>query len=172
MQIRWNIFFAVGMACLSSVANGEIIYYTDLFNPPTQIIFENNHVTAFDLLSPLKRCAVKSKFICFNANGLKFAIPKNPAEQQRWSYDGVTYTRKKMQKMGVLGQEVTVYFIQQQGKNGTLEFIYSMERGLLAFGGVFEKPKFFFLENDCGFGSPSDCNLKARQDGASQRRHP
>ena len=140
-------------------------YYADLLNPPRQFIIYEDRIAAGGKPMPAKFCPTTSDYICFSSGGVKFAVPKTIADKRSWVFEGAAYKLKRREKFGVLGEAVDTIFIEQTFKNDVTNFLFSEERGLLGFSLVGNVPRFFLLENRCGFGAIASCSETLREAG-------
>ncbi len=154
MQVKK--FFALMIFWMSaSCALGAPIYYADLMDPPRQLIFDRDKISALGISSPLKICEPEEEFICFDGGGLRFAVPKMVRQKKSWIFAGQRYSIHKIERFSMVGSEVEVIFIKKP--NDSVTYLYSEDRGVIGFGVIGKRPRFFLLENKCGFGAPLRC---------------
>jgi hypothetical protein len=140
----------------TAVAANEF-YYSDLTDPPRQLIINDRGISFGGVLSPAESCSAKSDYACFSGAGFKFAVPKTVDSKSSWEFDGIAYELKRRERFPMLGQAVEVLFIEQiQGKQ-VFKFLFSEERGLIGFSTAGEVHRFFLLEGRCGFGAKPSC---------------
>lgn len=137
---------------LRAAAEGEW-FYGDLLGR-TQLIFSREYIESHSR-TPLTLCATSSPFHCIESPGFQFAYPKRRAGEKSWTWNGAVYTITAEEERGIAGRAYRVMYIDQ-AIDGTrrMRFLFSEERGLLAFSAIAEGPTpVFFLENTCGFGA-------------------
>lgn len=154
MQVKTFIFL-IALWMSAACAFGMPIYYADLMNPPRQMIFDGDKISAFGVNSSLKVCPPEDDFLCFDGGGLKFAVPKMVLKKKNWMFSGQMYYVQKSERFSIFGLEVDVMFIKKS--NDPITYLYSEDRGVVGFGVKGRHPRFFLLENACGFGAPSTC---------------
>ncbi|WP_394781927.1 hypothetical protein [Undibacterium sp.] len=105
-------------------------------------------------------CKDDEAFFCFEAAGVKFAVPKDfeaPKTSQTWSFHGHSFVATPMRfQPTILGQWLDVFYIDSVGQK--MRFFYSKERGLIGIKKLGEKsPPILLVEEFCGFAAAKNC---------------
>lgn len=124
-----------------------------------------------DFMVPASVCQKSSLFICFHSTLFDFSIPKNfpnggrcwKVKDARYCILGAPYTIK------IMGKPIRVWTIKARvsgNKNIEIQYLYSMERGLVAYtelnkdGEVVQATQ--ILLDKCGFAAHG-CKLEKSQ---------
>jgi hypothetical protein len=109
----------------------------------------------------VKFCDEMSAYLCFESEGLSFAVPRALGnKEQSWASGGQRYTAVPVRvPLRIFGKTVSVYQIDSITQNPQMRFFYSKEKGLVVAKVLDEKNKsLLFLEEACGFGAPRRCH--------------
>ena len=103
-------------------------------------------------------CAKDEPLWCYRSNVFNLALPRDGFQSKTWAYGGFKYEVEKRTKLSLLGSELEVVeIVQRRAAKKAMSFVYSMERGLIAFNAASPKAPVFLLENRCGLGAPETC---------------
>jgi hypothetical protein len=104
-----------------------------------------------------KICDPTSQFICFDAPGFRFAVPKSGPVPSEWEYGSTRFKVVGREDMAILGRPVELMWIEQMSGKDRLRFLYSRLHGLVGFQNRAKGMPLFVLENPCGFGASEKC---------------
>ena len=131
----------------------EDLFYSDLINPPQQLIIQDDGIVFGGMKEPIRFCSEESEYICIRSDAINFSVPKNIERKTSWEFDKAVYSIKRKERFSMLGRGVEVLFIEQiDQENKKIEFLFSEELGLIGFSPNGKINRFFLLENGCGFG--------------------
>jgi len=132
-------------------------FYSNLSTPSArQFVMTPTHVGGH-LRFDAKACPEDSPYLCYEAEGFQFAIPKEIGSQRKWALNGATYELQKESTLTLLGKPIVVAWIDQKAKKSSIRFLYSKAQGVIGFVSLNPKGPLFLLENSCGFGASKDC---------------
>ncbi len=105
-------------------------------------------------------CKDDEAIFCFEAVGVKFAVPKifEPSKtSQTWSFHGHSFIATPMRyQPAILGQWLDVFYIDSVGQK--LRFFYSKDRGLVGIKQLGDESQtILLLEQFCGFAAAKNC---------------
>lgn len=149
------LFFA------SAGARAESWIYHDIREPRNQLILEASPPRSvwMDVAGSADFCGGKTKFWCFAAGDLRFAVPKGfSGKQQEWTYDGTLYKLAGVSRRHILGRQYLTYFIEADLSPYKMRFHYTREAGLIAISTVGESQgMLLILSEKCGYAASSKC---------------
>jgi hypothetical protein len=110
-------------------------------------------VASGDRASNATFCSRDEGYVCVRSEWLNFAAPISKASSSEWKFENNTYTVKGRRRLLMLGTSMNVLDIESTQSTRTFRFLYSKEKGLVAFSvEVDGKPATFVLQGITGFG--------------------
>lgn len=164
MSVRIKLYSATVFLCLLIMPMAgwcESWLYYDINNPKNQfLISEKPPFGAWlDMAGEVKFCGHEESFKCFDAEGFRFAVPRNfKGKQKKWSHGGADYVFEGVSKISILGQVVSVFNIDSTIDSVEIRYFYTQNRGLIGFSRRGSGCSVvLILSQKCGFGSPVVC---------------
>lgn len=152
----------------STIAWARSWVYYDARDPKSQFVLQRapDRSAWLDIGGEATFCEKSSRMECFNAAGLRFAIPKILADDTiEWRHDGGSYRVVSKGRRRLLGRVYTIYLIDTELEQYQIRFIFSREAGLLGIATAKPKPgMFLLLDGSCGFGAPPSCRHATHQE--------
>lgn len=138
--------------------------YVSFDNPKVSLVLQRqpDQASIRDLGFDATYCKDDEGIFCFEAAGIKFAVPKDfeaSKTSQTWSFHGHSFIATPMRfQPTVLGQRLDVLYIDSVGQK--LRFFYSKERGLIGIKGLGDESRpTLLLEDFCGFAAAKKCGV-------------
>lgn len=162
------------LSLISFAAYGQSWLYFDLRNNSNQFVLTKNpNISAWmDVAREAHFCKQNDKFLCFNADGFKFAIPnKIKVKDHAWTYDDVSYSITSRASLVLLGKKHDVAYIEALSDELAIRFIFSQQSGLIGIIGLPPNENLLLiLQQKCGFAAPKNCYKNLNQYEKSEYR--
>ncbi|WP_027159876.1 hypothetical protein [Methylobacter luteus] len=159
-KILFLVKFLLVQGLLSN-AYAQQWFYVDPIKPSDSFSIQINPNTfgINDVLIEAVICDRKSKYICIEAPGFSFHVPKNLSSSlNSWRINEIEYISHLNKRLQIFGLKDQIFLIDKKEGNNTIRFLFSKKRGLIGIGGFSAKSSsIFLLDIYCGFGASGQC---------------
>lgn len=157
----WRIKLISSLLLCSSVtcsAHAGEFFYANVVRPSSQQIVVSPSSIGGHRAAPASMCSENEPLWCYRSKVFSLAFPRSGFQARIWVHEGFRYEIEKRTKLSLLGSETEVLeIVQKRAGKKAMSFVYSLDRGLIAFQAASPGAPAFLLENRCGLGAPDTC---------------
>jgi hypothetical protein len=148
------IGFSLACHCFAEVHSGEYVHVPDK-RPVIGIFPKDNGLTVGDIAHDATFCLQDSRYHCFEAQKIKFAVPKNLVMASTWKYAGESY--RVIQQFTTRGEYPA--WVIEKSTGLPMWFVWSSHHGLMMLGegGGKNTHGVYILDGICGFAASEFC---------------